>query len=76
MQEHFMDMDSVQELLRMARTGLWTIELEEGREPRMYGDKACLLYTSLSAARPGTMGCSPRPYSAYPAQRFPLTCIR
>ena len=37
MQEHFMDMDSVQELLRMARTGLWTIELEEGREPRMYG---------------------------------------
>lgn len=42
MQEHFMDMDSVQELLRMARTGLWTIELEEGREPRMYGDKAML----------------------------------
>ena len=29
MQEHFMDMDGVQELLRMARTGLWTIELEE-----------------------------------------------
>ena len=42
MQEHFMDMDGVQELLRMARTGLWTIELEEGREPRMYGDKAML----------------------------------
>lgn len=42
MQEHFMDMASMQELLRMARTGLWTIELEDGKEPRMYGDKAML----------------------------------
>ncbi len=42
MQEHFMDMASMQELLRMARTGLWTIELEEGKEPRMYGDKAMM----------------------------------
>ena len=48
MQEHFMDMASMQELLRMARTGLWTIELEDGKEPRMYGDKAMmeLLYAT------------------------------
>ena len=37
MQEHFMDMASMQELLRMARTGLWTIELEEGKGPRLDG---------------------------------------
>lgn len=56
MQEHFMDMDGVQELLRMARTGLWTIELEEGREPRMYGDKAMLELLGLKGdAVPGGM---------------------
>lgn len=37
-----MDMDNTQELLRMARTGLWVIELDEGKEPRMYGDRAML----------------------------------
>lgn len=42
MQEHFTEMEQTQELLCMARTGLWVIEIDEGREPRMYGDKAML----------------------------------
>ena len=36
MQDHFMDIKNTQELLSMARTGLWVIEI-------------CLLYTSDAA---------------------------
>ena len=30
---------SLEDILEGARTGIWTIELEEGREPRMYADR-------------------------------------
>lgn len=42
MLEHFKDTQKIQELLHAAQTGLWAIELDEGREPRMYADNAML----------------------------------
>ena len=42
MAEHFRDIEKIQDILHEAQTGLWAIELEEGREPRMYADKAML----------------------------------
>lgn len=42
MQEQFKDVDKIQEVLREAQTGLWTIELDEGSEPRMYADRSML----------------------------------
>ena len=44
MSDHFKNIEKVQELLQGAQTGLWSIELDEGKPPRMY---ACLLYTSF-----------------------------
>ena len=42
MQEHFKDMSKVQEILLEAQTGLWVMEMDEGRPPRMYADQAML----------------------------------
>lgn len=42
MAEHFKDIQKIQDILHEAQTGLWAIELEEGKEPRMYADKAML----------------------------------
>lgn len=42
MLDHFKDMDKRQEVLREAQTGLWVIELSEGREPKMYADSVML----------------------------------
>lgn len=42
MLNHFKDTQKIQELLHDAQTGLWTIELDEGKEPRMYADSAML----------------------------------
>ena len=42
MLEHFGDITMIQEVLQQAQTGLWIIEIEEGKEPRMYADKAML----------------------------------
>lgn len=40
MTDRFNDKEKMQEVLREAQTGLWVIEMDEGREPRMYGDAA------------------------------------
>lgn len=40
MLDRFSDKEMMQEVLREAQTGLWVIEMDEGREPRMYGDAA------------------------------------
>lgn len=40
MLDRFSDKEKMQEVLREAQTGLWVIEIDEGREPRMYGDGA------------------------------------
>lgn len=40
MLDRFSDKEMMQEVLREAQTGLWVIEIDEGREPRMYGDDA------------------------------------
>lgn len=40
MLDRFSDKEKMQEVLREAQTGLWVIEIDEGREPRMYGDSA------------------------------------
>lgn len=42
MLEHFKEIQKIQELLHAAQTGLWAIELDEGKEPRMYADNAML----------------------------------
>lgn len=42
MLDHFNDMDKRQEVLREAQTGLWVIELGEGKPPRMYADSVML----------------------------------
>lgn len=40
--EHFKYIEKIQEVLCAAQTVLWVIELDEGKEPRMYADKAML----------------------------------
>lgn len=42
MLEHFKDTDKMQEVLLEAQTGLWAIELDEGKQPRMYADSSML----------------------------------
>ena len=42
MLEHFKDVQKMQEVLRQAQTGLWAIELDEGKAPRMYADSSML----------------------------------
>lgn len=42
MSDHFKNIEKVQELLQGAQTGLWAIELDEGKPPRMYADRAML----------------------------------
>lgn len=49
MQNRFKDMQKVQEILCQAQTGLWVIELDEGREPRMYADSAMLELLGLES---------------------------
>ena len=47
MLDHFKDMNKMQEVLREAQTGLWVIEIDEGEEPRMYGDSSMLRLLGL-----------------------------
>lgn len=42
MLEHFKDTEKMQEVLHQAQTGLWAIELDEGKSPRMYADASML----------------------------------
>lgn len=42
MLEHFNDREKMQEVMHEAQIGLWVIELDEGKEPRMYADKIML----------------------------------
>lgn len=42
MLDHFKDITKMQEVLHEAQTGLWVIELEEDRRPRMYADSSML----------------------------------
>ena len=39
---------SLEDTLEGARTGIWTIELEEGRQPRMYTDRTMRLLLGVS----------------------------
>ena len=50
MLDHFKDIEKVQEVLHEAHTGLWAIELDEGREPRMYADNVMLELLGLDHA--------------------------
>lgn len=49
MKEHFLDAHIVQEILESAQTGLWVIELDEGKAPRMYADDSMLSLLGLDA---------------------------
>ena len=62
MLDHFKDIEKVQEVLHEAQTGLWAIELDEGREPRMYADNVMLELLGLDHA-PTPEGCYQAWYS-------------
>ena len=48
MPDHFKDTQKIQELLHEAQMGLWVLELNEGKEPRMYADHTMpVSYTHL-----------------------------
>lgn len=49
MLEHFKDVEKIQEVLHEAQTGLWIMELDEGKEPRMYADKVMLELIGLKS---------------------------
>lgn len=40
---------SMEDILEGARTGMWTIEMEEGRAPRMYADRVMRMLLGVSA---------------------------
>lgn len=42
MLEHFKEIQKMREVLHEAQTGLWAIELDEGKPPRMYADSSML----------------------------------
>lgn len=42
MTEQFADPQSIRNILREAQTGLWSIEMEEGKRPRLYADAIML----------------------------------
>ncbi len=48
MQRKFDDFKKIQEVLQQAQTGLWAIELEDGKEPRMYADQTMLELLGLT----------------------------
>lgn len=43
-------MQDIEEVLAGSRTGIWTIELEDGCEPRMYGDKTMQILLGANGA--------------------------
>ena len=43
MLDRFRDIHKMQEVLREAQTGLWTMELDDGKKPRMYADSSMLM---------------------------------
>lgn len=48
MQRKLNDLEKIQEVLQGAQTGLWAIELDDGKEPRMYADRTMLELLGLS----------------------------
>ena len=49
MLEHFTDVNLMSDVLRQAQTGLWAIELDEGKAPRLYADSAMQELLGLEA---------------------------
>ncbi|MDO4275383.1 MAG: ATP-binding protein [Eubacteriales bacterium] len=47
MQEHFKDIHKMQDVLLGAQTGLWAIEIDEDRPPRLYADSTMLKLLGL-----------------------------
>ena len=70
MLDHFKDIEKVQEVLHEAQTGLWAIELDEGREPRMYADNVMLELLGLDHA-PTPEGCYQAWYSRIHKDYYP-----
>ncbi|MCH1982719.1 ATP-binding protein [Ruminococcus sp. OA3] len=52
MPDYFNDIKKIQEVLHEGRTGLWVIELEENKKPRMYVDGAMLELLGLQEELP------------------------
>ena len=71
MAEHFRDIEKIQEILQEAQTGLWAIELEEGREPRMYADKAMLEVLGFTG-EPSPEECYRGWYDRIDADYYPM----
>lgn len=45
------DLETIHAILRDTRTGLWRMELEEGKKPRLYGDRSAFLLLGLSTPK-------------------------
>lgn len=71
MQEHFTDVQKIQEVLMEAQTGLWTIELDEGMAPRMYADHAMLTLLGL-ATEPTPEDCYQHWYERIEDSYYPI----
>lgn len=71
MAEHFRDIEKIQDILHEAQTGLWAIELEEGREPRMYADKAMLELLGFTG-EPSPEECYRGWYDRIDADYYPM----
>ena len=71
MAEHFRDIEKIQDILHEAQTGLWAIELEDGREPRMYADKAMLELLGFTG-EPSPEECYRGWYDRIDADYYPM----
>lgn len=71
MLDHFKNIEKVQEVLHEAQTGLWVIELEEEKEPRMYADSVMIELLGLK----GTLSpeeCYKAWYNGIESEYYPI----
>lgn len=71
MLNHFKDIQKMQEVLQEAQTGLWIIELDEKKEPRMYADKAMLELLGIEE-EPSPEDCYKWWYERIESEYYPI----
>lgn len=71
MLEHFRDREKMQEVMQEAQIGLWVIELDEGKEPRMYADEIMLELLGFNDS-PTPQECYQRWYNRIVKEYLPI----
>lgn len=71
MLDHFKDIQKMQEVLQEAQTGLWIIELDEKKEPRMYADKTMLELLGIEE-EPSPEDCYKWWYERIESEYYPI----